>query len=310
MVAEAVFCAAEFAHQGEEEYGIDRRIEISEGRGFVLGATAAPRAGPALDRLIEEAAGAGETITASSSSVADPLGGPMAATDGDIGTGWVAGAFDPDPALELTWPDPVEVSGLDLTWSSVLAASRPNTVTIEADDGLPRQFAVPDGGRVAIPPIRTSRLLVHLGNPSLAYDYDRRTDRLVPLPVGVSELKVVGQVVGAPLLGSSKLVDLDCGDGPDIVIDGQAFATKATVGVAELSRLSIVDLTVCNGDEADLGAGSHHVALEGDDLWRPVQVTLTAPDWAPTTRPGSTPIDARLDSRRWDADVPVDSTRG
>ena len=310
VVADDVYCAAEFAHQGEEEYGISRRLVISEPRTFVVAASAAPRPGPELDQLIEQSSGAAETVSASSASVSDPLGSPMAAVDGDIGTGWIAGPFDPDPAIELTWPEPVEVSGLDLAWSSSLAASRPNTVTIETDDGTLSQRAVPQGGRVAIPPIRTSSLLVHLGDPSIAYDYNGRSKRFTPLPVGVSELRVDGQVVGAPLLGSSKLVDVECGDGPDLVIDGRAFTTKATIPLAKLSRLSTVELTVCGNTEVDMGGGTHHVSLAGDSLWRPVRATLTTPDWASAAPPESTPVDAQLDPRSWDADIPVGSTPG
>jgi arabinofuranan 3-O-arabinosyltransferase len=308
VVGDAVFCAGEFARSGEEEHGIARRIELSGSREFDIAVSAAPRAGPAIDRLIGRSAGGAGQVSASSASVLDPLGGAMAAVDADIGTGWVAGPFDPDPTLELSWPTPTKVSGLDLSWSASLAASRPTVVTVVAG-GASRSFSVQEGGRVDMPPMRTRSLELHFAGAATAYDYDTSSRRYSRLPIGVSELRVVGADVGAPLLRSSKLADVGCGDGPDVMVDGQQFMTSATVPVARLSRLDAARLTVCGPNRVNLAAGTHEVEVVGDSRWRPVQVALTSPDWKSMSS-ASTAVDANVAPSSWAVDVPGNATPG
>lgn len=210
----------------------------------------------------------------------DPLGGPLAALDDDPRTGWISGTSDAQPSLTISWRSPQIVDGLDLTWSDDLAASRPTQVQVEAESESIDAEIEPDG-RVDLPRLTTSQITVRFIAPLPSYRVDSGADKYEQLPVGVSDLEVVGAGVPADvsLLDSRSKALFGCGDGPVVTIDGRRYETQISTTVDQLARLSAIPFTVCGSSTPTLSSGEHHIELLASQRWRPVWVSLAESDW-------------------------------
>ncbi|MGH3507388.1 MAG: alpha-(1-_3)-arabinofuranosyltransferase, partial [Nocardioidaceae bacterium] len=280
--ASPVTCAPELSRTGEDDGGLVRLVNLASSTTMHVSVTAATHPGEALNSLIQAHLGAGVVARASSQLVPDPLSGPLAAVDGDTGTAWVADVRDAEPRLDLSWGRPRVVRGLAIEQDDALTASFPTKLRIRVGGDTYVRSLV-GGDPVRFPPVRTTRIEVTITEalPSFAVN-DEGTARI--LPAGVSELTVRG--VERPFVDRNEPVELACGSGPDVSVDGRTVATSVTTNLDGLMRGEPLPVTLCSAP-TELGPGTRLLALHAEPAWRPVRLSLSRDDVA-TTETAST----------------------
>lgn len=243
-------CSPALPRAGEEPAPLDRVVDLAAPARVPLTGGARPVPGPALDALLD--AGAPVQVRASSRSVLDPRGRPATVLDGDLGSGWTAAEGDEEPELELRWPGPQQVEGLQLL-TGRLPVARPLRVEVEAD-GLVLERRVARDGRVPLPPLRTDLLRVRVVAREQVVDVST-TGRLSALPVGVAEVRVLGAQELPPVDPGTPVV-VGCGDGPSLAAGAQVLPLRLLGTRRDLVELRPLLAQACTPDgTVALGAG-------------------------------------------------------
>ena len=235
-------CDPARAFRGDDEGGLVRRFDVGAGGGYDAGVTVVPRAGRALDALLDQQPPA-VRVLATSRSVDEPLGGPAAALDGDLGTGWTAAVGDATPGLVLGWLGPLRLSSLRIVVDPVLGAASATRVRVRAA-GRSYEEPVASDGTVRFPAVTTQLLALDL----LAA---RQPTPAAQVGVGISELVIPG-LQGLAVQPASTPVALACGSTPAVAINGRLVTTAGSTTVADLRALRPVRLTPCGGGSAPL----------------------------------------------------------
>lgn len=296
----AVVCTDLLGRAGEEDGAIDRIVAVPGGDPLPIEMTAVPRPGAALDALIAEmdaAAGASMIATASSSVVADPEGGPRAAIDRDLETAWIAGESDDDPRLALRWTGDRPVSGIQLRQRLGMPASRPLSVAVQFPDGAIRSGRFDERGVVKFDdPVRASSLVIRFPEVQQVYSVDPATAAGAILPVGVSDLRVIGAVDVMPDPTVSRQVQIPCGEGPSAMLGDSMVLTEGKTSTRDLVQSLPVTFTACGASAPQVEAGGEvRVTATGGDRWSVRQIVLgdtAAVDQAPQSA---------VDVREWDS---------
>ncbi len=263
-------CNPTLIRPGEDAVRLDRTFVLDEAATLPVSGTAQPVAGPALNALLD--AGDLVTVTATSQLVPDPAQRPATVVDGDIATGWVAGDVDRSPVLALSWAKARTLEQVTLATSDTLVAARPTRVEVTTPVGSTTVEVARDGV-VRFPAVTTARLQVRFvrweKRGSLQPD-----GSVLPLPVGVSELALPGVTPVRP----AEKVQIPCGMGPPVVVDGVPHPTAALGTRTDLLRLRPLLLSVCDlPGGLPLAAGSHRV-VAADQSGLAVQgLTLGSP---------------------------------
>ncbi|HET7277408.1 MAG TPA: alpha-(1-_3)-arabinofuranosyltransferase family protein [Dermatophilaceae bacterium] len=293
FVGERPLCATGQTRLGEDAAGMDRSFATGAPADYTLTASAVPLPGTRLNRLIAEAVHPKVSARASSVAVPDPYGSAASSVDGDPGTAWVASPDDADPTLRLAWSGSQEVRSLKLVLDQYAAGTRPTEVVVTSDQGTQRASVAVDG-TVALDPVKTSSLVLHLRARVLASSFDPSTQQLTHLGMGVSEVLIPGVhgLASADALETERqqTVTIECGSTPPVVIDGKAYRTAAAPTIRQLRRMEPVPLTFCDGAEAGLDSGEHRVVVASDPVWAPHGVELAVhADSSGLGADGSTP---------------------
>jgi arabinofuranan 3-O-arabinosyltransferase len=145
---------------------------------------------------------------------------------------------------------------------------------------------------LVLPSVTTDRLglTFQLAVPQASYDPYTATGST--LPVGVAEVEVAG-VTPAP---DDTVVDLPCGAGPPVAVDGTGVDTAVRTTVGDLRALRPVPVTVCGGGQVALDAGAHRLTAGATELFATAGATLTRT--APAAVAGRTAAAVE----RWDAE--------
>ncbi len=295
QVGRRPLCAEGLARPAEEQSRIDRLVTSAPGVWAVSG-LASPRPGPALEAKLAE--GSEVSVSATSSAVADPRGSARTVLDGDVETGWVAAAGDRAPALTVGLKESRSISGVSITLDPALAASTPTSIRVAGEGGEVRGGLLRDDGTLTFDrPLRSSSFEVaFLGiRPEASFDpYTRRTDLL---PVGVSELALLGAEELSTAVGVSAPFVSDCGEGPELVVDGRRVQTTVVTDRVSVERLQPAHWQVC-GEKNLVLAEESRVTLEASESWRGMSMVLRAIDGgAPPVGPlASVPTRLALDA--------------
>lgn len=236
-----------------EDLALDRVVPLPAEASYAGSGTAVGVPGDALDALLAEGGprptGDAPEVGATSTFQDLPAFSPQRAVDGDPETSWVAEIADPYPTLTLAWDRPRAIDGLNLTFGPD-PVLRPDHVVVTVE-GRSRTLPVAASGAVDLGSVTTDRIriepdVVLLGGRAFGL-------------VGVSELTVVPSSPGpapAPAPGSSR-IELPCGSGPELLVDGHPVPTSASGPRAALDRSVPVDLAVCG--PLVLDAGEHRI---------------------------------------------------
>ncbi len=219
-----------------------------------------------------------------------PAAGRFALVDQDLGTTWVADARSARPGLSLGWAGRVRVSRIQLALGEEAAASAPTRVRVTGGGGT-RVVALDEDGSGTFAPLLTSRLRVDVLRSRPAYS--REAGSVVRLPVGVSEVRLPGAegVLPSPYAR----VDLGCGSGPTLRVDGSEYPTSLLVSLRDLAGPATVPARFCGAQDVTLYAGRTDVDVEPSAFAVPERLELTAPGG--TVAPVQVPV--RVE--RWDA---------
>ena len=266
-----VVCTDLIARDGEEDAYLDRILDVGAGGSTPVSLTAVPLPGAWLDDVIagyDVSAGHPMRAAASSSAVGDPEGGPRAAIDRDLETAWIAAADDDDPRLVLSWGEERSVSGVRLRQRLGLAASRPLTVRLDFPDGTFRAGTFGTNGEVSWPePVDADSVTVRFPTVQEVYSVDPSRASATILPVGVSDLLVLGAVDLQPTNLGTGRVDLACGTGPVLGVGDAVVEMAARPLVRDLLQRLPVDWRPCSGTSAYIPGGVQRVQASGGDRW-------------------------------------------
>jgi arabinofuranan 3-O-arabinosyltransferase len=269
------------ATRHDEEVRLDRRVDIPRPAVLTLRGTTIARPGDALSGLVASLASGSVRAVASSVWSDQPAFRGENAMDGNASTSWVADPGDKLPQLTLVWNGARTVDGI-----AVVPArgpiQAPERLRISAESE--HHDVTLAGTSASFPAMTTDAITVTVLGRAPAPPRSRGAQ--TPIAVGLSELVVhgLGDQRAAALDPQSPL-QLPCGDGPDVVIDGVTRKTSVRGRVGDLILARPIPFEGCDGPVA-LEAGNHSIettlagplAVENIDLTTPV-----APS-APTTR--------------------------
>ena len=266
-------CAPELARDGEETAGIDRVVRLDPAGAYAVTATVRPRPGPDLDALLD-ARYWGVRVAATSSSVTAPQGRPQTVVDGSLGSGWVADRGDLLPTLRIRLAEDRLVRGVRLRVSPDLAASVPVAVQVAGPDETVAG-ELDAAGTLRFAAMRTDALEIRFTEVAPVQSHDPRTGFTTLLPVGVSELTVLGArdlLTPAP---ASDPVVVPCSAGPSVRVGDQVVPLSLSATVADLRSGDPIPATACL--DAGIGVpGRVRVRLPSTDTWLARSVDLTA----------------------------------
>lgn len=295
-VGDRPLCRASNVLLGEESSALRRLFTIPAARAYSFTGEVLPRDGDAIEKLLVNP----NAIAASASSraVGAAEGRPGAAVDNDLSTGWVASELDRSPWLKLKWPKARRVDGLQLQTDQFLAGSRPTRVSVELDSGEVIVVAVDDEGYARFAPRLTRTLQIGLERATGVTNIDSATGLRRTLPVGLSEVRVLGADDLRRGLDLNAQTGVPCGFGPTLVIDGRPIPTRVFGSVAELMRRQPLLWTACGPDSNTetkakttpttaagtvvLAAGAHDVVTRSTGEFEPLQMSFNSSGTSPT----------------------------
>jgi len=256
-VAGQLVCTPQLGRVGEERTGIQRIVHVATPGEYRLRMWVRPRSGAALDRLLTPALPVSPRAEASSVFTSDAANRPQAAVDGVRSTSWLASPLDDRPELTLTWGEPRRVRGVRLDIDPDLVASRPLRVTVTVN-GRETTGIVSATGLLRFPPEYASSVRLRFDNASAVRSLDPVAGDSRSLPVGVSEIDVLGvpDADRGPQLDDR--VAVPCGKGPRLTVNGVVqFNSSVKVSVADVLLDARLPVVPCVGGRIFLPAGSN-----------------------------------------------------
>jgi arabinofuranan 3-O-arabinosyltransferase len=270
-------CREGVARDSEEAAGLLRSVDLPAAASYRVQGTALPKDGEQLERLLTVPLSI--NAFASSRAVTAPEGRPGAAVDRDLGTGWVASPEDLRPSLTLTLPEARKVSRLQFLNDPYLAASRATVVYVRLDGSPSIARRVDPEGFVTLPahqtPVRRIGL-TFIANDEVV-DVDAASSYARHLPVGVSELRVLGADEFRKAVDPNGRTGSPCGFGPSVRIDGKDIPTELTATIGDVLQRRPVGFALCQQGLVRLPSGRHTVDVTASANFVPVEVELARP---------------------------------
>jgi arabinofuranan 3-O-arabinosyltransferase len=263
----SIRCDPNQARRGDEPTGLVRGFTTTAPASYYLYGTVLPRPGSGVFELLEPLSG----LTASASSTRGGVAAVAAqrAVDGNPSTSWVAGSFDAEPTLELTWPEERPVSAAHLSSAQHPVATRPTTVVIEAG-GEHWERRVVDGW-VRFPEVVTDELTIRITGWTPMWSSDPGGAGPTPVSPGIAEVEIPG------LEDLVVAEDLDvvtgrfCGSGPEVIVDGTRVETAVVGTIRDVVDHRPLRWYAC-GEAAHgvpVGRGQHVVEVRADEMFAP-----------------------------------------
>ncbi len=269
----AWLCAPGLSHQGADAADLVRRFSVTEVLRSTVTAEAIPRPGPVLDDLLDGALG--YQASASSTRFVDPAARPGAAFDGDRDTAWRPGGGDSSPTVSLAVGQEATLTGIAVQTNDA-GAARLASAVVRSESGEMRVADLARDGAVTFDALK-----------GRYFDIVFRLKGTPPFDLEVKEISLTG--LPTPIASP---VELPCGVGPELTIDGNRLSTSVRASVSRLVSGSAVPVTVCGnswrgsqGEHRLVGSSSGafvltHVSLTPDGTTRGVE----APQGAVVTR--------------------------
>jgi arabinofuranan 3-O-arabinosyltransferase len=284
-VGDFPLCRASVAQPSEESSGLRRLFTLPAAQTYTFGGEVLPRDGGALEQLLADPYAI--SASASSRAVSAPEGRPGAAVDNDLTTGWVASGLDKSPWLKLSWPHARRVDGIQLLTDQYLAGSRPASLTVQFDSGKVIAAAVDDQGYVRFPARSTRTLDIGFKAVSALTNIDSATGLRQTLPVGVSEVRVLGADDLRKAVDQAQPTGVPCGFGPTVMVDGQAILTQVVGTLQDILHRQPLRWMACGSTTKTqaagtvaLSAGAHNVVAGATAEFEPLQMWFTTPQTA------------------------------
>lgn len=265
-------CGLSLQEPREEAAGLMRELTTRAAASYSWSGLVRATSSPAAQALLD----APGTIHAVASTVRVPslATRPGAVVDHDLATGWVAAAGDPRPSLTLTLPAVTTVRGLVLSSDPYLAASRPRQVQVRTDDGTIRDLTVGADGTLHLT-ARTRTLTLVFGRTDEVRTVDPASALVETLPVGVSEVQVLGADAARHPIDRTAALPGACGTGPSWALDGRTVATRVTGTLGDLLDDRPLRWEPCtDAAPLPLTAGRHDVDAPASGAYLPQSLLL------------------------------------
>jgi arabinofuranan 3-O-arabinosyltransferase len=250
-------CSPSLIKPTEEQYGFDQEFTMARSFPARLSGLAVMTSA----RLIASHAYLGQqpTVTASSVYTTGPEDAPDSALDGNLTTSWISGATDANPVLKIRWHGARTLSGITVVRPP--GAAGPLQVLVTGSGGRLRGGIIGASGKLRFAPaLRTNRL-------TLAFKPSQ-------LPLQISEVQIPG-VQSLATFGTAP-VNLRCGNGPTITVNGEVVRTRATGTVTDLLEGRPLAFAACS-DVAVRTGHNDVVELAADPRGFDVQSVLVDP---------------------------------
>lgn len=270
-VAGGAACDRSWAAQGEEDNDVSRSVTLSAAAAYRAAASVRLLPGTSTSALLD----AGNPIRAISSSVdsTDPRERAGAAVDGDPSTGWVAAQGDRSPTISLSIAHPRRISGLVLTTRADAPVTVPTQVLVHLADRL---FVadVTSSGQIDFPqPVTTTSVSITVLHSTLRTSTDSHAGTAHLLPVGISEIALVGRDV--PTGAGASRVSVGCDAGLHLDVDGAVVPLRVSAPSADVLSGRSVDAVPCTRAPVAMAPGSHSIRLGPSAGAAPESITLT-----------------------------------
>ena len=266
-LTDVVRCDASLTRFGEEPAGVHRLFSTTARTTYEVGGTVLPAGGATPPLTLP-----GTTVSASTQLAGDPGAAALGAVDGDPATTWIADHTDQRPVLRLAWDGPRDVRGLRLVTTEGAGASAPTEVLVTSPAGTVRRTVGTDGsvdfaGRTGWVEIAVIRVAPGVAGPP-----------------GISTVEVGG--VPFPEIRPDTPVNVPCGAGPVLRVDGREYDTAVSGTVADVREHRPLPLLPCPdlAEGLDLAAGDHELRTTRtadfvvQDVWlRPSGAAPVAP---------------------------------
>ncbi|MGE3812974.1 MAG: alpha-(1-_3)-arabinofuranosyltransferase family protein, partial [Candidatus Nanopelagicales bacterium] len=269
------------ASRAEADGGVlDRLVAVRDTVAGSVQLVGQVRQGPAASELFDPV-GEGIKVRGTSWLGSDVRVRPSAAADGDPATRWVAGLYDPAPALQLSWGTPRTISSVRLVApAGGQTFAVPLAVRIELG-GRTIDAELGPGATVALPPTSTSSIRIAITRTSPVASVDGTTGLVSAVPVAVSEIELGGAadlVYRPDPLASTGAA---CGLGPALEIDGQRVPTSVVTTLGEVLAGREVGIEPCTRSGAVLASGTHRIVLTRTGLVDPLRVVVGVAESGP-----------------------------
>ncbi len=276
LVDTTTVCDDFWVTSGEERFALRRTVTVADDEVYDVELTATPRRGPgAAERLSRALPVQVETSEPLSHALS---GSGLAAIDGDPGTAWVASPRDA-AYLRLRWDEPVTLDEIDLDLSEAVPGAEPLEIVLGAEREL-RVVELEDG-RGSFDEIETDDLMIRFSSLEEAYSFEGA--QAFPLPVAVGEVSFPGADV--PTVDPDEPLDLGCGRGPRVSVDGVVEPTRVVASLAELLTGDPLPVEPCDDGQVTLRAGSNEVHVTRSRFTRPEELRLTRVAASPVAAP-------------------------
>jgi arabinofuranan 3-O-arabinosyltransferase len=249
----------------------------------------------------------GLEIRTSSVRTPEVAGSGLAAFDRDIGTAWQAAPDDKKPSISVTLPELRTLRGIRLVNRQSLNASSPLQIQVEAGGELFTGFT-DQRGLFRFDAVKTDQFKLTFLSGNQIRSRSELGEKALPL--GVSEIALIGADDLRRELPADEVVSLPCGTGPDVLIDGQTVSrTSVSARVEDLVRGETLPAQVCS-DPVTIPAGEHRLSVRSSTGYQPLLALFAQDDlFGPTGRPESPSI-MNWDATQRQVDVPAsDETR-
>ncbi len=259
VVDAQIACDGSLASPGEEQTGVRRIVTLAQPGDYRVRIDVRPRAGDGLDTLLRPLPQDAIVAEATSVQVPDPAVRAQAAVDGSLETAWVASPLEGRPELTLRWEEPSRVSGVQLVTRPSLPTSRPLRVTATIG-GVETTGVVTSDGVLRLPPRQANEITLRFDNQSTVRSLDPLTGAYAPMPVGITEVKVLGdqELPVGPRPTDDAIVP--CGFGPALTVDGSVVTrTEVAATVGEVLTDALVPARPCEGRVVRLEQGTHAI---------------------------------------------------
>lgn len=299
------YCSPRLSMEGEGPLDLARQIPLTHSGRYTVSGTVRSRSSPTTDRLFD--LGARLKATATSRLVDSPMDRPGAALDRDLGTAWVAGLNDFNPKFTVKLPEPRNVSALQFLRAPLLAASGAKDISVTFDDGDTLRRIVDDAGYARFQARRTSSFTVEFAATRPLVDIDSRTGTRTFVPVGFSELRVLGAEDLRLPVALKATTGVPCGFGPTLSVNGVEYRTQVDGTLSDVRQGAPLKWAVCGGQGAiELPRTVNEVSGTPSSEFRLDTITLRSATAQPpkgniialaVARPTATRVELRLAER-------------
>lgn len=240
------------AAAGNEESVIDRTVTLPDPARYPVTGTVSAVAGDDLDSLLVDLDRDGlPAADASSTWNGLPAFRPENAVDGDLATSWLADPTDAAPVLTVNLTRPQRVSAIRVRKAP--SPGRPIDRLRVSTGGTTRIVSVDAQGTASFEPVVTDRL--EIGFPT-----DLVNRGAAETLVGLSEIELVAADDSVRVVDTEARVDLPCGSGPDVVVNGRAIPTRVQGRTEDLLASRPLDFEGCR--VASMTAGGNRIRTE------------------------------------------------